>query len=57
MWFMKVKELIDLLHKLDATGEKEVELYVDLDWTADIKSLKSEMLEVSDLDKTVTINC
>lgn len=54
---MKVKELIDLLHKLDETGEKEVELYIDLDWTTNTKPLKSEMFEVSESYKTVTINC
>lgn len=54
---MKVKELIELLHKLDNSGEKQVELCIDLDWTEETKSLESDMFRVDETYKIVSIYC
>ena len=52
---MKVKELIELLNKLDNSGEKQVKLCVDLDWTEYTKSLEPDMFQVNEIYKIITI--
>lgn len=54
---MKVKELIELLYKLDNSGEKQVELCIDAEWTEFTVPLKSDMFRVNEIYKTISIDC